>query len=802
MAFLFGALTLAAQTLLLRRFLWHFEAADLGVGIFLATWLAWTGAGAAMARTRAARPAVTWLSAHAWAVFPALALLAGVQYAALLRMRAWLGVPEYLTFPVLHLTLGCLLANAPFCLGAGLAFPALCQRVAARGRRMTGAFAAEALGAALAGVGVVALLTQGVPLDGGGTVAWQRAFRRGTPDGRFATPAGTYIHGLESGTFYVLGAGGIREMLPERDRSFEQAAMLLAQRPYAPQALALGRIPLATCLAIAELQPDCRVTWCPDDPIYAREVMARVRLSGLGGAADRVVVPGVSPRAFLATNQTAFSLVWAAPPSSASATGAGWWRPDFLARLRVALKPDGVAAFALGLDGLVRSGSAQLLLASQIDALTGVWPECGQLVAGAGGWWLACAKTGGLYQADDAAERFALLHVPSVPPAMLLELYSPTRVADIAHGTAIPTGIDAPLIRSTATDRTLAIRWLALAGRFRQEWPDASGCDQWMRQRLDRGAAACVPIMLLLGGLWMLPVAAGRRATGRLRATLAWLAATGFLGLAAMLGQMQILELRFGSLYLLAGLASACYLTGLFAGNRLGAAMRCGNRRLAPAAILAAQLALTWLAWRMTLRTETALTVVAACGLCGLPAGAAMAVAGSRLEGTAGAQGAGLLLADAWGSAVGGLLFAAFLLPCLGGATALLLVALLAIGVTAITLVAPEQARFAAAVACSTCLLTGGLAWQADWNVGTRASAEESRMPVGPDETNQLPSVLSAPATNIAADADAAIDAPAGISRPVDPARLQRLWSTRELSKHPADFWTPEPATGQGNETP
>ncbi len=787
LAFLFGVLTLTTQTLLLRRFLWHFDATDLGVGVFVATWLAWTGAGAALARTRVGRLLVSWLSAHAGVAFPALALLAFAQHAILVHGRAWLGVPDYLAFPIVHLIMGCLLANAPFCLGAGVAFPALCQRAAERGRGVSGAFAAEALGAAVAGVGVVALLVAGVPLDWGGGGAWQRVFRSGAPDGQFATPAGTYVQGVSGGTFYVLGAGGTREMLPERDRAFESAALLLAQRPYAADALALGRVPLATCLAVAELQPGCRVTWCPDDPVYARAVIALARSRDPGGAASRMVVPGVTPNAFLATNQTAFGLVWVVPPPPASAAGAAWWQPALLTRLRAALKPDGVAAFALGLDGLVRTATGQALLASQVDALTDVWPECGRLVAGAGGWWLACARNGGVFVPDDAAERFALLHAAGVPPQVVLDIYSPSRAADVVNGTAVPAVVDAPLIVASPSDRTSAIRWLALAVQLRREWPGAGGLERWMLQRLERGTAAGVPVMLLLAGLWMLPVAVGRRATGARRAAQAWLAATGFMGLATLLGLMQTLELRFGNLYLLAGLASACYLAGLFVGNRLGAVLRPGAWPLAPVVVTTLQLAVTWLVWQGSARPSVSSgLLIAACGVCALPAGAAVPVAGVRLGEQAGAQGAGLLLADAWGSAIGGLLFAVVLLPCLGGGSALLLVALLVAGVTICACVPSELARFAAAVAAVTCLVAGCLAWRAEPTPSIETPTTAARS--GWQGERAAPT----PATNSAYETVPDADAPAGQTRRVDMERVRRLWSTHELSTHAAEHWQPE----------
>jgi hypothetical protein len=125
-----------------------------------------------------------------------------------------------------------------------------------------------------------------------------------------------------------------------------------------------------------------------------------------------------------------------------------------------------------------------------------------------------------------------------------------------------------------------------------------------------------------------------------------------------------------------------------------------------------------------------------------------------------------MLLADAWGSALGGLLFAAVLLPCLGGADALQLVALLTVGVAACALAPAAMVRFAATVACVACLLTGGFAWRADLRTGA-----QQHLPAAAATVSEMPS---------------------GRTRPVDLERVRRLWATRELATHPADFWEPE----------
>ena len=212
-----------------------------------------------------------------------------------------------------------------------------------------------------------------------------------------------------------------------------------------------------------------------------------------------------------------------------------------------------------------------------------------------------------------------------------------------------------------------------------------------------------------------------------------------------------------------------------------------GRRGFAPWSITLLQLALAGSFWAGARQAASTVLMVAACGVCALPAGMAVAVTGKRLRGAAHEQGSGMLLADTWGAAAGGLFFTVLLLPCLGGGQALLLVSLLAAGVSACTTVSASQTRFAAAVACLACLLSGAWAWQADWASGRLAPVSDTVQTVPAATPPSAP-----PALRMSCVATA--DAPAGIARPIDPERFQQLWSSGQLSRQPADFWEAEPA--------
>lgn len=665
-AALFGALAMAAQTLLLRRFLWRFAATESGVALFLACWLGWTGLGAAAAATRGGRRVAEALAGRLWLPPLAGVALYFVQYALIENLRAWLGVPDYQAFPLAALAAGCFVANFPFCFVSGFVLPAVAVRLACAGSPMSRAFAWEALGAALGGLAVTGLLALGIAPDPRDHAEWRRAFPDGAaPSGRFETGGGTTFYGRHRGSFYALSSSGVREVIPETDRAMGWAALLLSQRPYARAALLLGEVPLAVGLAMESLRPDLEIVWCPADPGYGAGLLQSVREAGV---ATRIRAAGATPRRYLSDPASPlFDAVLVRPPAATSLAGAVWREAEFLQAVRQVTRRSGVALFGLDCAGAVVTREQGVLLERFVRQIRQAWPESGTLAAGAGGWWVAAQVPGLTYGAGEAARRFALLKSARYPAAAVHQLYDPARAEAWRERWPAWLAAESPVFppERSAPETTLAH---GLADALCRTYPETAAGSVLLRLRQPAGVRLTAYLLLIL---WTVPVVAGGARTAPRRMVAAWLAACGALGLTASLAVLSRLEMRFGSLYLLAGAGSCLYLAGLFCGNRLaeGVVRAVPDRPVIAAALPPVVTALlAGCAFAMPAGAERAATASATLLLCfpiGIAAGGALPVAWACCGEGPENRAAVFVLADALGAAAAGVFFLA-LVPLAG----------------------------------------------------------------------------------------------------------------------------------------
>lgn len=801
--FLLGFLALALQTLLLRQFLWRMEAAGIGVGLFFAAWLAWIGIGALVAQTR---PGVRIVEAMARRCPLALGLylpLAVLQFFLIAHLRGLVGVPDYLASPVGHMALGTILANAPVSFGTGLLFPAATRWLAARGGSAAMAYALDTAGAVTAGVVVTVLLAVGVRLEGPHTRDWQILFPSGRPEGAFTTAAATYLYGTQGGTFYTMTAGGIVDVLPEPEQSAGIAALLLSQRPDAAGVILLGHVPLAVALALHEFQPRARIVWCLDDPAYAEALLSltEIRL----GRRTGIAAAGVGPQSWVAGRPEAFDLALVWPAATATAGGAALLEPAFLKKLAAALNPGGVVALPLGGEPGAWSAEQRRLASAVAANALHVWPAQGMVAPGAGCWWLAANPGGQLADPAAAVARFGKLGVQRFPAAAVADLYDPMRAGQLMRE-GLPSSAGGGVVVPVPVARH------GLAAALHAEWP-ACPVARWV-DWLEAHNGMTI-LLLALGVLWLVPVAVGGRTAASPRLAMAWLAAGGFLGLAGLLALLQVLEVKFGMLYLLAGLAASLYMGGMFVGNCW--ADRYGGRRLPDSAALPNG-GDPWLSGSMLLvagahgavlltllpivaHASAPWPVLAACFVAGLPAGCYVPVAVARLrQGRVleRSTGAAVIGGDAFGSAVGGITMSLILLPWLGSWMACASVAFFVAGVTGCAVVAAGSARCMARVVLLTCLGAGvllailprGMAAPVEPFVqpphASPMSAVQREIHASSIATTNMLSVTNAPAVDESTP-------PVGQSRPVDMGRLRAKQAKGELSNHKAEVWEPEP---------
>jgi len=705
-AAVFGAVALVAQTLLLRRFLWRFEAAETGVAFFLSSWLLWCGLGAATAASRIGRRIVVRLSRFPWMLIGFSAALYFLQYALIVNLRSWMGVPDYQAFPLPRLAAGCFLVNVPFCFAAGWVIPVICQRLEDAGLTVSRAFAWEAFGAAVGGAGLLALLLAGIAPDPRDDAEWFRYFPEAVdPPARFETGGGTTFYGCHGGSFYALSSGGVNEVIPEGDRAMEITALVLSQRPYAQRVLLLGRVSLAAGLALERVRPDIDVVWCPCDAAYGVRLLP---LAVSGG--NRIVAAGIPPQRLLEREEPGrFDVVLVAPPPATTLEGAVWRGCEFAQAVRRVTHRTGAALFRLDCEVAALTPERSALLDLTVRAVRQAWPEAGIFVPGAGGWWVAAQVPNLVYDADKAPGRFALLKKEELYPSVAVgRLYDPERVRRLAVQCPALGGEEEPVPPSEMAPQN--ILGAGLANAVRADWPDTAP-GAWFARLRESGGGRILGLLLL--ALWMLPVCCGRPEGASRRLLAACLAACGALGLAVSLALLYRLQMRFGSLYLLAGTGSCLYFTGLFMGNRTGQlSLRwLGGKhifvRFAIMGLTFIQAAVVFILLSASERATSASGLVGLCLPAGFVAGGVAPLALAVCGGSRAEDATIFVLADALGAAAAGLFFAA-LVPLSGVLGAVAVFAALAVGLGVCVAVCGAHARLAAGLALAVAVAVAG----------------------------------------------------------------------------------------------
>lgn len=778
-AAVFGALALLAQTLLLRRFLWRFESAEMGVALFLSCWLFWSGLGAALAVTRLGRRLTCVMSRFVWLLIAFCATLYFAQYALIENLRAWLGVPEYQAFPIVSFAFGCLIASAPFCFVAGFVVPALCKRLEQLGGAVSRVFAWEALGAAAGGLGVTALLMCGIAPDPRDVAEWTRFFPQAVErPGRFETGIGTTFYGSSGGTFFALSSGGVREVIPDGGRAMELAALMLSQRPYAKEVLLVGQVPLAVGVALETVRPDISICWCPCDADYGQSLVSVLQSQGLQ---TRVRAARLPPQSFLESQpDAAYDMVLVAPPSATSLGGAVWRDTSFAQRVRRVTRRSGVALFGLDCETAVLTPEKGALLDVTVRGIRQAWPESGLFAAGAGGWWLAAQVPRLVYGVADATNRFAMLKRDAYPVEAVAGLYDAVRAQCWTEQEPILDA--ASVVVLPETRRAEEIVALGLADAMRRNHP-ATTPGRWLLWLKAYGDVRVAGLLLVL--LWMAPVVLGARANAPRRLLAAWLAACGALGLAVSLMVLYRLHMRFGSLYLLAGAGSCLYLAGLFCGNRLADSVIALTTRhpgllswLLPLfTLVQAGVALGVLSGAEWMVTASGMVLL--CFAAGSAAGLAVPTALAMCKGSLADDAAVFVLADALGAAAAGLFFVV-LVPLAGVWEAVLCFVVLACGMAFSVAVGGRHARLTALLALTVTLAVLGGRLRDVWahlyqeSVGEREAAS-----CGGPATHRLPQAGKQRTTFLQ-----------GIPRKVDVGRINEQIRDQRLSNHEAMFWT------------
>jgi len=682
-----GFFSIAAQGLLFREHLRLYGGDEIGVGIFLAAWLLWIAIGSRLHGRVPGRP-------RGFLVIAGIQPLATLLAAWLIwRARAWAGLGPTEAFPPSRLLPLTLLALAPVSLATGWLIPAGARWLAGDGDQSEAvgrAWAAEALGGAGGGVAVTLLLVLGTtPL-----AILEKPRRAALPIPEQAeiletldTPCTSWTAArLGDGVAYY-GDGALRVHLADDRGEAWTAAALLAQRPNAREAgiLGAGAEPLACRLLDAGLE---RVTVVVRDPAWPDFLFrhAPPALAPCLGDPRLAWRHGDRPPA-----DAAWDLAWLQHTDPATAAAARFLSLSSIARIREALKPEGVLGMSISVTENILDGPA-LAYARAVDATAAAVFD---RVAATGGERMLFLGSDGPVTTDAGAladridrGRGARLGVPGAVLSVGFE--APRMAARRARLDAQP---GQPILAHRPTTHLLHLMVEGEASR-----------DPLVALLASRGGL--VPLLLLVLSLGVVLVWGGPVRRGEDGAA-APVALTAFGGGAAMAWQLVLLlawQQRFGSLAAHFGVLSGVFMLGLWAGA--AAAVRrlrrrpAGQRSLGACAggLLGAGALLLW-ALHLDAGWLSGAALLTAALVQGLTAGtvvpvaaAIMTAAGDAAAGTA----ARLSVADHLGAVAATLATGLALVPTLGFMQSVLLGMACVAGAGVLGLLAPRDPAAAA----------------------------------------------------------------------------------------------------------
>jgi predicted membrane-bound spermidine synthase len=613
LVFMVGAFAMGAQTLLFRAFFSVFEGNELGLGGFFTAWLLGLTLGAFAARV----PGLRSRGRDAFPLLPLLYLPAvAAQWTLTRGARELAGVAPYELFPFAKMLPSALIANAPVSLVTGFLFPVACDWMGARGLQpVSRVYLLEALGGFLGAVAVTLALAAGVAdetilpvlalalsvavaLPGGGVrrrvagavaaallaaalagrldAAWRRsndlaAWSRLVPaeafEGSFSTSQMRYLLGSWRGQRIVLAHESVAESAPDEARAAEIVTIHFAQTPDATRVAVVGSGALAIVQGLLRMPQVAAVTWLHPDPDYPGALLARLPRDERPDDA-RLDLPGRDARDVLAARPGSFDLILVTVGDPTTLADNRYGTVEFQSLAARALRPGGVFSVRVSGGENYLGEESAILGASALATLRQTFSRI-LLKPGDETWLLA--RNGADFERSPTAMAARLAAMPAWPaggrPDLVLSLFPPDRIRfqEERYAAAARGRDEASLVNRDAHPRAL-LHALLLAVR-------QSGAGGGFAERVARHgdrAAWLIAFALAAGGLlrgvYRRRAPADRR--GASAADMGWLLfTTGFAGMASSILLMFIFQSRFGSIFLHAGLASAGFMLGLFAGG-------------------------------------------------------------------------------------------------------------------------------------------------------------------------------------------------------------------------------------------
>lgn len=734
-----GFFSLASQALLFRDVIASFGYSELGIAVFYATWLLWIAVGARAGRNDGL------LGERLATRFPSAVLVYVpvfvLQHVLMTHARPLAGVPSYEAFPQALMLAWMFLLNAPVSLLTGWLFPLACRWAETRNPLpVARVYALETLGASAGGLFVTGLLAAHassqvvfawvcvaalaallVPLGRhgkayaavyvlvlsgtlGGDVpgvlgnwwtgledraAWSRLLPVDAYGGSVSTAHGRYLYGEREGQFLVMAGSGICESFPGGDHAAEVAALHIAQHPSAQEVLVFGPGSLGISGALCSLPGVTRVTWMHPDPEYPAAVSGLLQ----GWLPGKLELIPQDFGIFTRQGDRCFDLILLNLPEVTTLTVNRYCTVEFLASLKNILAPGGVVGVRISGGANYLGEELAELGATMVATLRNQFMN--MVIKPGDETWLLASDGEGLSQsAAVLKERFAA--VPGgpamYPPEGLSLLYPEDRVhfQEEVYRRVLDSVPAADHINTEGAPKALRNGLFLLLKQA--EWRAFS---RVLRQVLGAGAWLFVLPILLYGVFRVVFLLKGAGTRESLFDSHFVIAATGFVSMAFNIVLLLVYQSRFGSLFVEIGLVTSLFMLG---GSLGCVALNIALRRSEGPVLVRVMLACL---------TAQCLGLLAVAPLYdwSKPVWLALFVVGGVFTGAyfpgvarqaalrgihVARTGANLETYDTLGGALGAFLTGLFLLPVLGAAGTVVLLAAL-IGVSALPLLLADR---------------------------------------------------------------------------------------------------------------
>lgn len=608
-----GLFTISVQLILFRTFLTVFSGNELSTGLFLFSWLAWTGAGALAGSSSRIRKIIFSFVCFEMAVLLCIPAFI-VQYFLLSNASEILGVGFYQQIPLNKLLFFVTLFNSPLPFMTGFLFPLGCEWAEESSLPVAKVYISEAAGAFYGAVFSTIVLSYGISGDSlfllvagklvililiyqlwsskkvelvplsllllllvcafsgvsgkwasaSAKARWKTILPGAKYEGSFNTAQARYSYGKYGDRFIVEAWGNVIESFPGGQLAAEKISSDFAQKPDAKDILIFGNGPLGLAFKTVELPSVKTVTVICTDPeypvmLYFRMPTKYISMSG------KINMPEQDLKKYLADKEKEFDFVImdCGMPSSLAANR--FYTEESFKLIRKSLKENGVFSVSFtGGDNYIGPELAYFG-ASLFETLKKVFPEIVLKPGDSSTFYCALQKSQISENSEILAKRLESLGVKerAFLSGNIAAMYQKDRIEFQKKVYASLENI--PLVNTTSDPKSFLYAMLFTAKRLGNwKMPDKETI-----VKLSKYLPIYAGMFFIVAWLCRFLYLAGRRTERTWRPFDLVSLMAFFAGAAMMLDILLIFnyQMEHGSIFLYFGLASSLFMLGIFAGG-------------------------------------------------------------------------------------------------------------------------------------------------------------------------------------------------------------------------------------------